>query len=191
MFAKHDHERGRWRVPPALLLFLSSALLPAPASGGEARSEATRREGTRVAFARLQLAPSVRIEPVSVRELLSQGGQTAIPFDGIVPPLSGTLVARRLPALWRFTVPSRDSRSVAVQASYELRGADGRPGQMNISRFPDSPMRVQIVPIAPRTVLERRGATTFEGGVELLLDLRDVRFAGEYEGILIVTVNRL
>jgi len=191
MFAKHDHERGRWRQPPALLLYLSSLLLLAPASGGEARSEATRREGTRVAFARLHLAPSVRIEPVSVRELIAQGGQTAIPFDGTVPPLSGTLVTRRLPALWRITVPARHSRSVAVQASYELRGADGQRDQMSISSFPDSPMRVQVVPIAPRAVLERRGATTFEGGVELLMDLREVRFAGEYEGTLIVTVNRL
>ena len=80
MRSKHDNAQGRRPRPPALLVYLSSALLLAPASGGETRSEATRREGTRVAFARLHLAPSVRIEPVSVRELLPHGGQTAIPF---------------------------------------------------------------------------------------------------------------
>lgn len=138
----------------------------------------------------LALPPSIEVEPVRARELIGSRSGTVV-FEGDAPASGDivTTVSRSLPRLWEIRVPVTRT-APTVQVSYEVIGADGRPNQLTSTSGQFSAVDVQLEAIPVRLRAGRTGEMILQGGVTMHLDLQQTRISGDYQGTLVVSVNR-
>lgn len=141
---------------------------------------------------RLTLPSAVNIEPLRTTELL-QGGRGTVSFNGSTLPSHSidTRVTRTLTGLWTMNIDPSRMQSAALQVDYELRGLNGKRDSLSMPGRESDTIPVRIEPMAPRMIRTLGGLATVEGGVVLHLDVERVRFAGDYQGTLVISVNRL
>lgn len=140
------------------------------------------------------IEPRIRLEPVSVRELLpaSQAivaGQWSGQSSNLTASLGLPPLVRRVPTMWRMRL-SENQATQPFDVQYSIEGLDGTPGRLTSESSVDSSIGVQLRPIPALTTREADDAESAQGGVVLYLDLEDVRSAGRYRGTLTVTVHQ-
>jgi hypothetical protein len=134
------------------------------------------------------------VEPIRAAELVGRRAAEPVVFDGFrIPGLpGGTLTRRQLPRLWQVRIPAAAQQAgAAYDIRYEVRGANGQPDRFSLVDYPQETIPVQVESLGTVYGRHPSGDTLIEGGVLLHLDLEGVRWAGDYRGTLIITVNGL
>ncbi len=153
----------------------------------------------------INIAPSLQLEAITASELLAAGASI---FDlGTASPVldstlsSGALnpsnlaaqslgpVTRSVDALWWSWMTRRQFGRIDVQ--YRFVGANGSSGQLSSVDDPTSFIGVTLEAIAPQIVDRKKKRRLVQGGLNLTLDLDQVRAAGRHTGTLTVIVNNL
>ncbi len=155
----------------------------------------------------LVLEPLVVLDPVVAAELTgsseslairSAGSASAVAVTGTelvvdpgglrTPPLRHRIL-RELPVLWRMTLPAGvELRDLLV--SYELVSGSGRRGFLSYPGVPGSQVQTLVRSTFPQEVERDDDQIVIEGGVILELDMTTARLAGNYAGVLTVTVQQ-
>jgi hypothetical protein len=143
------------------------------------------------AMRRLTLPTSVTLATASAQELVGGVSDLALQRQDLstIPPFRTTL-RRSLPALWK----GRVAAGSATDVQYELIGNNGCQNCLSHSEKPKSRVLVTLEPL-PVTITNNpnggRKCRRISGGVNLVLDLSSVQYAGNYQGELVVTVTQL
>jgi hypothetical protein len=143
---------------------------------------------------RFTLPDSVTLATANAQELVGGVEDLAIQRQDLSTiPSFGTTLRRSLPALWKGRVTA-DSTAGAVDVEYELIGNNGCRNCLSHSEKPQSRVLVTLEPL-PVTIANKPGndqkCRAISGGVNLVLDLSFVQYAGNYQGELVVTLTQL
>ena len=180
----------RSAVTRVALLLLCAAAWSVGVEAGSRAGKAALARG--VHFNRLSVRSAVTIDPIRAQELgASAGSPIELNELGQARHLLSTRVLRRLDGLWTFEVDAESAARYPLQVQYELIGAGGRENALSLAGGAEQAIPVWVQPLPPRMIRQIDGTAVYEGGVELHLDLENVRSAGEYQGTLVVTVHRL
>ncbi|MFB2773352.1 hypothetical protein ACE1AT_29380 [Pelatocladus sp. BLCC-F211] len=132
------------------------------------------------------------IPPQQLGEVLpaSESETVSNEQDLLAPPPINTVVTREFPGMWQMRVPIDEVDS--LYATYELKAVNGQSDGFSSSDRTNQNMRthVEALPIVEVSRDETTNTAVVEGGVRLQFDLSTAAVAGEYGGVLTVTVNR-
>ena len=152
----------------------------------------------------INIAPTLQLATITATELLVAGGgaihdlgpASAVldaafsgTFDpsGSVPSLGS--VARTIDPVWWSWMSQGQFGQIDVQ--YDFVGSNGNTDELGSVDDPTSFIGLTLDPIPPQIVDSDKGLRLVHGGLNLTLDLDNVRAAGQHTGTLTVTVNNL
>ena len=147
---------------------------------------------------RLLLPTTLRLEPLSARELIrhvSKAGGAGLGGGSVLlapgqDPLSVPIalnVVRKVDRLWRLEVGD-DQELVDRQVAVDVVSLNGQPGELCAATEGSSALSLRLLPTSVQLV-EEAGRRYLEGGVVMDLDLSKVQRPGEYAGTFTVTVT--
>jgi hypothetical protein len=143
---------------------------------------------------RIDLESHTELERITTTELMDRNGAARYAIS-VRDPLDlqqgfTTKLTRRLPGLWKMTVPI-DLNMHSIQVDYALVSAAGKWGSLSALEDARSEIQAQIFPLPLQVTQFTREFKTIEGGVTISLEVGDAFLAGPYQGTLNVTIYGL
>jgi len=186
---------------------LLTLLLAMPSSQVAAQRLGERLNRHPVDVGELVVLERLELDPVGFAELLglhedevretappvsfagSFGSGLTVELPRLTPRPLENRISRRVPAFWRYRL-AHSVRPQNLDVTYRLISIGGTAGRLDSANTADSNILVTAHALVPHEVELEDDEVVVEGGLELVLDLGQLKHSGRYSGTLYLTVDQ-